>query len=892
MIGTVISHYSILEKLGEGGMGVVYKAMDTRLDRIVALKFMPHHVTPDQGEEARFLQEAKAASALNHPNVCTIYSIQEEGGNRFIDMEYIEGVTLRQKLPVAVLSEAIGYAVQIGDALHEAHQKGVVHRDIKSDNIMINTKNQVKVMDFGLAKLKGSLKITKATSTVGTLAYMAPEQIQGGNVDARSDIFSFGAVLYEMLTGKLPFRTEHEAALMYSIINDDPEPIQNYRSDLSPVLTNLIQRALEKDPNDRYQSINEMVIELRRLQKQSTRVSRTSLASMPIPSQEMQTRPAGIPAGPVRGSSTKILIITGLCLLAGVAAVLYKLFIAGEQESASESFRSIKIARLTTSGKASLAAISPDGKYVAHVVVEGERHSLWMRQVATTSNVMIVPPNDVNYIGVTFSNDGDFVYYVVLDDNNPNGTVFEIPVLGGSPRKVLSDLATAVTFSPDGQQMAFIRQIHAMGEDVLMVANVDGSGERKLSTRRGDDYFITDGVAPSWSPDGKLIAAPAASDKRVQHVNLIGYSPKDGSEKLLSQDDWGIIGKITWCDRGRGIAFVNLDRTSLRPQLWYLQYPDGSARRITNDLSEYDPRSLSITADGAALVSTTVDYISDIWILTKPEKGYWDGQIAAQIPAGSAARDGLSGLAWTLDHRIVFTSNASDGVAGLWIMDRDGANQRQLSPGSHEEIAPDVSPDGKIIVFDSARDTTPHIWRMDIDGGNAAKLSFSEDYSPSVTADGKWVIYFGWATGKALLYKAPLAGGEPVSLSLNPASYPRPSADGRSIVCRYFNQEENKWGFALLASADAHLQRFFDLPNSVSIRSLRWYPDAKSITYVDTRNGVSNIWSMPASGGESRQLTNFTSGLIYEYAWSRDGKYLAVARGQVTSDVVLITNDK
>jgi serine/threonine protein kinase len=251
MIGQTISQYRILEKLGEGGMGVVYKAQDTKLDRLVALKFLPQHVTASEEERARFLQEAKAASALNHPNVCVIHDLQEHGGAQFIVMEFVDGATLRNKFEAGELKvdQVLGYAIQIGEALQEAHSKGTVHRDIKSDNIMINSKNQVKVMDFGLAKLKGTLKLTRTSSTVGTLAYMSPEQIQGGEVDARSDIFSFGVVLYEMLTGRTPFYGEHEAAMMYSIVNEELEPIEKYRPNLSPVLVNLIQRALEKDPN-------------------------------------------------------------------------------------------------------------------------------------------------------------------------------------------------------------------------------------------------------------------------------------------------------------------------------------------------------------------------------------------------------------------------------------------------------------------------------------------------------------------------------------------------------------------------------------------------------------------------------------------------------------------
>jgi serine/threonine protein kinase/tetratricopeptide (TPR) repeat protein len=276
MIGQIISHYRILEKLGEGGMGVVYKAEDTKLKRTVALKFLPKDLETHEPERARFLQEAQAASALNHPNVCTIYDICEHESQQFIVMEYVEGKTLRQLVPIQKMQTAIDYAIQIGDALQEAHSKGIVHRDIKPDNIMVNSKNHVKVMDFGLAKLKGSLKLTKTSSTVGTLAYMAPEQIEGGEVDARSDIFSFGVVLYEMLTGHLPFRGEHEAAMVYSIVNEDPTPIEKYLPDISSELVHVVNRALEKDPEDRYQFVHEMVIDLRRLKKQTSRVLRPS----------------------------------------------------------------------------------------------------------------------------------------------------------------------------------------------------------------------------------------------------------------------------------------------------------------------------------------------------------------------------------------------------------------------------------------------------------------------------------------------------------------------------------------------------------------------------------------------------------------------------------------
>lgn len=244
-------------------MGVVYKAQDTKLKRTVALKFLPPHLAASGQDKARFIQEAQAVSALNHPNVCTIHAIEEHEGQLFIAMEFVDGATLRHKFPLKKLDDVLAYAIQIGEALQEAHSKGVIHRDIKAENIMVNAKNQVKVMDFGLAKLKGSMKLTKTSSTVGTLAYMAPEQIQGGEVNERSDIFSFGVVLYEMLTGHLPFRDEHEAAMMYRILNESPDPIKKHRSDLPEKLLNIIDGMLQKDPKNRYQNMNSLLADLR-----------------------------------------------------------------------------------------------------------------------------------------------------------------------------------------------------------------------------------------------------------------------------------------------------------------------------------------------------------------------------------------------------------------------------------------------------------------------------------------------------------------------------------------------------------------------------------------------------------------------------------------------------
>ena len=329
MIGQKISHYTIVEKLGEGGMGVVYKAQDTKLDRFVALKFLPAHVAKSEQEKSRFFQEAKSASALNHPNVCTIYGIDEVEGpdgtsQQFIEMELVDGMTLRDKVASSSplnIKQVVDYGIQIGEALQEAHSKGIIHRDIKSENIMVNSKNQIKVMDFGLAKLKGSLKLTRTSSTIGTLAYMSPEQIQGIEADTRSDIFSYGVVLFEMTTGKMPFRGEHEAAVMYSIVNEEPEPASKFRNDIPEELFHILKKSLEKDPEDRYQSMSEIIVDLRRLKKESTRVFRTQ--EHPLPKQAPSKIAAASSSRGINDFMKKKYIIAIIAV-----AVIISLFIA------------------------------------------------------------------------------------------------------------------------------------------------------------------------------------------------------------------------------------------------------------------------------------------------------------------------------------------------------------------------------------------------------------------------------------------------------------------------------------------------------------------------------------------------------------------------------------
>ncbi|MDP3025175.1 MAG: serine/threonine-protein kinase [candidate division Zixibacteria bacterium] len=302
MIGKTILHYKILEKLGEGGMGVVYKAQDTRLQRMVALKFLPPHVAENPEEKARFIQEAQAASALSHPNVTTIYGIEESPEGLFISMEYVQGQTLKKiaEKESPSIKRILDIAIQVSEGLNAAHRKGIVHRDIKSDNIMVTQDGQVKIMDFGLARLEGVDHLTETGSTLGTAAYMSPEQAQGEEVDQRSDIFSFGVVLYELLTGRLPFRGEHIPAIIYSILNENPEPVARYKVNVPEGLQRIVDKALAKDREERYQHIDDLLADLRHEKKSLDYAKTTQIpAQVVVPKHKSRILPFIIPASVV-----------------------------------------------------------------------------------------------------------------------------------------------------------------------------------------------------------------------------------------------------------------------------------------------------------------------------------------------------------------------------------------------------------------------------------------------------------------------------------------------------------------------------------------------------------------------------------------------------------------
>jgi serine/threonine protein kinase/WD40 repeat protein len=923
-VGNHIGRYEVLARLGSGGMGEVYKVYDPSLDRPVALKILPADVVGDEDRLRRFIQEAKSASSLNHPHIVTIYEVGQvvleglafraaesalgdaaDSASRtihYIAMEFIDGDTLRARIhrDRTDLKRLLEFMAQVADGLSKAHQTGIVHRDLKPDNIMITPDSYAKILDFGLAKLveprrpitgqnteaaTALMEYTQPGVVMGTLGYMSPEQVQGRNIDHRSDIFSFGCILFEAATGRRPFEGDSLIDTLHKIVYSQAPPVVEFNPEAPVELQRIIRKCLAKDPDARYQSIKDVAIDIRDLireydsQPPLSSLSFATAAQPPVLTEAPQAIRAGRMSN--RGRQAAFAVVA-LVLLAVGAFAFFKFVSQKHMVNLSrEPFKEVKLTRLTSTGNVTGAAISPDGKYVAQVISEGGRQAIAMRQVATNSNVKIVEPVEGQIFAPVFSPDGNYVYYVLAENNKPARTLFRVPALGGDPRRVLLDIDSAITFSPDGKRIAFVRYYISSEESVLIVADADGSNEQRLATRRSPEFFNPEAhiCGPAWSRDGKVIACSASGAGPSGKMNIIAIRLEDGSQQEITPARWQSVAGLSWLASGTGLLVVAQEQGS-PSQVWLVSYPDGRSRMISNDLNSYN--GLSVTADSTALVTLQREQISNIWLAAGASPN-----LARPVTSGTGKYGGLS---WTPDGKIVYASSAT-GASDIWIMEADGTGQKQLTFKSGNNILPSVTPDGRYIFFASDRKGSFHIWRMDLDGSNPVQMTQGTlDYYPQPTPDGKWVIYPSYSAVRPTLWKVPVEGGDPVQLTTRLTEYPSVSPDGKFIACGYWDEQlSSRQVIAIIPIEGGDPIKTFDI---TGVPLVRWSPDGRALTYVQAVNGSFNIWSQPVAGGPARQLTDFKSERVFQFAWSRDGKQIACSRGNIIRDIVMMNESR
>ncbi|MFN2502450.1 MAG: DPP IV N-terminal domain-containing protein [Pyrinomonadaceae bacterium] len=599
----------------------------------------------------------------------------------------------------------------------------------------------------------------------------------------------------------------------------------------------------------------------------------------------------------IKGHKAAIaLAVLAVAIILGGYAI-YR-FVITRPAGSAISFQNAKLTRLTTTGKASDAAISPDGKFVAHVKSDAGQRSLWLRQVVTTSDTQIVPPSEQSYYGITFSKDGDYIYYVLGEPNNPaTRTLYQVSVLGGASRKVIENVNSPVSLSPDGARLAFMRgsatQASSSDRTALIVANVDGTGEREVAVRKLLNGAYSNG-GPSWSPDGKRLASSVTVGPPSEAVGgniVVEVQVENGVERPITSEKWppsaGLgTGGVAWLADGSGLVVIAPDRGTFSIQLWHISYPGGEVRKITNDLNNYN--RLSLTADSSALVTVQTEGEMNLWVAPQGDAGR-----VKQISSGRS--DGQFGLSWMPGGKIVYTSRGS-GFSDISSIEQDGKNQKQLTANGSTNLYPWATADGRYIIFTSTRArSTRSIWRMDPDGGNLKQLTEGPgDVFPQSSPDGRWVVFVSTRSGFVRVWKVPIDGGDPVRLTDKWTQNPTVSPDGSLIACFYREDQPNApVKVAIIPFAGGEPVKVLDIPHTVNgPAGLRWTPDGRALRFVDTTGGVSNIWSLPLDGGPPKQLTAFEDDQIFWFDYSRDGRQLALSRGTQTSDVVLIKDFK
>lgn len=909
MIGSSVSHYKIIRELGAGGMGVVYEAEDITLGRRVALKFLPRDLALSPQSLERFRLEARTASALNHENISTIYEINEHQGQPFIAMELLEGEPLSSRLLAASFSneQLLDIGIQVADGLDAAHRKGIVHRDIKPANLFLTTRGRAKILDFGLAKLTheheqaavaagatlDSPMLTSPGATVGTVAYMSPEQARGEAVDARSDLFSFGAVLYQIATGRMPFDGPTSAVIFHAILEKNPPAPTTLNPLLPPQLDEIILKCLEKDRDLRCQSAAELRADLKRVQRGSSSSGRVPTMIAPPSRSGVASDVAVAGSGNSRSSSRSaapppevllaearrhkwrliaLPVLTAL-LISGFA--LYKRLVAS---GPSLNPLNMQITKLTENGSAMSGTVSPDGRYAVYVK-RGDQQSLWVKQIATGSEAQVVPPGPGWFFSrPAFSPDGNYIYFLHSDAQNPDETsLFSVPSLGGTPQRILDDLSTPVSFSPDGKQIVFAH-FDPGGKPQLVIAASDGSGRHTIAEREG---MAINGAAPSWSGDGRLIAVPQYELGKEGLSNLLVFTQQGGLVKTFAFPF--LLDGVSWLPDSSGIFLhVRSREMNFRSQLKFQPYPSGAVENVTNDLNDY--HNVSLTADGKALVTVQEQKSSAIYLGTLPTK--WPGDIQMNpVPVTPGQSEG-SWVDWSADGKLYFEDEDfhafrmnPDGSARARVPDRDTTASYAQSCGSDA------------VVYANFKDNNLNLFRQNTVTGEIRQLTSERDTEwPSCSRDGKTVYYTDNFEGPALK-RISIAGGPPELVSHNATNGASLSPDGKRIAFFLYTAAGEHKNVIVVQDLDGANR--ITLPAVAVVRRPDWAPDGKALILDKATGAGSNLFYQPLDGSPPTEITHFASEPLYvvAYSLSPDGKQIAVGRARVNdSNLVMFSN--